>query len=225
MISDAMLRKAAAKSNEAYVHCFEKCYDAEHPHEFSAQFEKRIGKLKRKADHPLFYRSLRSAASILLALLLAGSAWLAVDVEARTALWGWIKEFYEIYFVYRYENDSLEHVTFTDYRPAWLPDGYTEFFVDETGDEVFVVYTDENGLMLKFKYIYNPNETDWLIDASQVTRKQVTIKGNQADLLISTDPNTASAILWTDSDNTAFYISGFLNEVDLIKIAASVQER
>ena len=64
----------------------------------------------------------------------------------------------------------------------------------------------------------------WWIDASNVTRKQVAVEGNLADLLLSESSDTASAILWTDADDTAFYISGFLNEDDLIKIAESVRE-
>ena len=47
MITDEMLRNAAARSNEIYVSYFESTYDAESQHKFSAKFQRKIEKLKR----------------------------------------------------------------------------------------------------------------------------------------------------------------------------------
>ena len=46
MITDEMLRKAAARSCEIYVAHLEKGYDPQNQHEFSPEFEKRIQDLK-----------------------------------------------------------------------------------------------------------------------------------------------------------------------------------
>jgi len=46
MITDDMLRKAAARSCEIYVAHLEKDYDPQTRHEFSPEFEKRIQDLK-----------------------------------------------------------------------------------------------------------------------------------------------------------------------------------
>lgn len=43
-----------------------------------------------------------------------------------------------------------------------------------------------------------------------------------ADLFESTDSNNANAIIWSNADNTAFYISGFVSSGYLIRIAESV---
>ena len=52
----------------------------------------------------------------------------------------------------------------------------------------------------------------------------VKVHGNDADLLISTSSEIANCILWSTSDNTAFYISAFLDADDLVRIAESVEK-
>lgn len=108
MITDAQLRKAAEKSSDLYLHYVERDYNSTPPHEFSASFEKKIKKLRKRADHPYFYKTLHKAAAVILAILISGSAWLAVDTEARAAFFGWVKEIYETYFVYRFASNSDE---------------------------------------------------------------------------------------------------------------------
>lgn len=223
MVTEEMLCAAAARSCEIYVAYLERGYDPENQHEFSLQFEKKIKKLKRKADHPVFYHTTKRIASIVLAILISGGVWLAVDIEARAAFFGWIKEVYESYFVYRFEDDAVSNINPSSYRPTWLPSGYTEFYVDETENTVAIVYADEEGRMLKLNYIQNPNETDWFVKTEQVEIESATINGKPAELFISKDSETANAIIWTSDDNTAFYLSAFLSKADLIKVAESVQ--
>ena len=56
MITDERLRAAAEKSSDLYLRYMEEGYDAIPPHEFSAAFERKIRKLKKRADHPYFYK-------------------------------------------------------------------------------------------------------------------------------------------------------------------------
>lgn len=223
MIPDFMLRAAAAKSCDIYAVQLQSGYDADRQHIFLPAFETKIRKLKRRADHPFFYRSAQCAASVLLALLICAGAWLAIDVEARTAVFGWIKEVCESFFIYRYENDSDPEVTPMDFRPYWLPDGYSEFAVNDTADTITVIYANDAGEMMKFSYAHNPDQTDWFIDISDADRTSVTINGYQADLFLSSDPDVAGGILWTSSDDTAFFISGFLSEEDFKKVAENIR--
>lgn len=88
MITEEMLCAAAARSCEIYVSYLERGYTPENQHEFSLQFEKKIKKLKRKADHPVFYHATKRIASIVLAILITGGVWITVDAEARAAFVG-----------------------------------------------------------------------------------------------------------------------------------------
>ena len=59
MISEVMLRNAAARSCAEYVEEFAAELDFESQHEFSPMFEKKIKKLVRKTKHPILYRAIR----------------------------------------------------------------------------------------------------------------------------------------------------------------------
>lgn len=222
MITEEMLRVAAARSCEIYVAYLERGYATENQHEFSQRFEKKIKKLKRKTDHPVFYHTTKRIASIVLAILISGGVWLAVDVEARAVFVGWIKEIYETYVVYVFEDKTPNTDEDVDYRPNWTPEGYKEFYYDDSEDTVFVAYSNETGEMMNFSYIHAPDETKWLVDRNNTIVKQVEVNDCIAELFISTDSNNASAIMWSTADNTAFYVSAFVDEAELIRIAESV---
>ena len=223
MISDSMLRSAAKKSCEIYVNQLESGYDPKTQHEFSPEFEKKIKRLRRKANHPIVYRSLQRIASIILVCLIACGAWFTVDAEARAAFFGWVKEIYETYFVYRFEGNADYSESSVAYRPTWLPEGYTEFYVDDIDATTVVSYQNTDGLLLTFRYTHNPNETDWFIDATHAVIKETTVNGYPAEILLADNITTASVIAWTDEQDSAFYVSGFLSESELIKIAENIQ--
>ena len=93
MITDEMLREAARESLEDYVNSLERDYDPNHPHQFSKEFEKKIERLKRRANHPVFYKTMQRVASVVLD---SGAYYLAVSsssdegksfkLESRTKL-------------------------------------------------------------------------------------------------------------------------------------------
>ena len=224
MIIDEMLCTAAARSSELFVQAVALDYDPAQQYEPSELFQKKIKRLFRRAKHPYLYQTVRRVAAIFLAAILASSVYLAVDTEARAAFFGWIKETYKTYFVYRFEDDSTAASALPILRPTWLPQGYTEYVVNDTAGTITVIYANDAGEMLTFCYSHNPKQTDWFIDTIDTIKSNAIISGNQADVFISTNPSVASAVLWTDSNNTAFYISGFLSESELIRVAESIQE-
>lgn len=223
MITEEMLRVAAARSSEIYVNDLESGYDPNVQHEFSAEFEKKIRKLKRRADHPMFYRTVQRVASFALVLLISGSIVITVDAEARAAFTGWVKEVYETYFVYRFEGSSDVNKELVDYRPTLMPDGYTESYSDTTEDTIIVVYTNEKGEMLKFSYSHNPDSTTWFVGTDPLTVQMVTINGVSGEAITASEIGSANAIMWITAENTAFNISGFLSIEDLVAMAEGVQ--
>lgn len=222
MITDDMLRAAAHKASEAYTDYYERDYCPENQYSFPPKFERKIQRLKRRADHPVFYKTMHRVASIALAILIISGTWVTANAEARAAVIGWVKEIYTTYIVYIFGGESQNTTTQTDYRPAWLPDGYTESYCDRSEDTIFVAYTNETGQMMNFSYIHGPDETKWLVDRNNMVTTQVRVNDNAADLFISTDSDYANAIMWSDAEDTAFYLSGFVDEAALIRIAESV---
>lgn len=222
MIPDDMLRAAADKTSRAYTDAMERDFDPARQHTFSDSFHKRLKKIRRRADHPRWYSIRQYAASFALMTLLGGTVWLTVDVDARATFLGWVRETYKTYFVCHADQNSAADLGC--YRLGWLPVGYTEFFTEDSQNEVFMVYSNQDGQKLKFRYTSNISESDWFIDISQMETKQVLVNGKQADLLVSTDVKTASAILWFSEDGTAFYLSGYLSEDELIRVAENIQK-
>ena len=86
----------------------------------------------------------------------------------------------------------------------------------------FVAYSNDAGQMISFSYSSATDETSWFIDRNSTIVTRVEVAGMAADLFESTDSNNANAIIWSNADNTAFYISGFVSSGYLIRIAESV---
>ena len=93
MIPDEVLRNAAARSWEAYLSQLLDDYNPDMRFDISPGFEKKIRKLKRRADHPVFYSAIRRIAAVLLALIIGGIAWLSIDSSARASFFGWVLRF------------------------------------------------------------------------------------------------------------------------------------
>ena len=225
MITDERLRAAAEKSSNLYLRYMEEGYDAIPPHEFSEPFERKIRKLKKRADHPYFYKMMHKVAVIILAVLIGGSAWLAVDTEARASFFGWVKEVYEELFIYHFEDGRTSNEGKNNYYLTWIPEGYTQISEDSVGNTSSVIYMNDEGEILKFYYASPPDETFWQIESTNTAVEKVTVDGCTADILISDDAAIGNTIVWMTADNAGFFISGFFTAEDLIRLAEGVCEK
>ena len=129
----------------------------------------------------------------------------------------------QTFFVYRFSGKTESPIEHHVYRLAWLPDGYAEFMAIEENRGITVLYKNEEGKRLRFSSIYDPNTTEWYIDTSNTIQSKVKINGLTADLFTATNDETASIVMWIDSnENMAFYVSAFLSEEELIRAAESI---
>ncbi len=225
LISEEHLRMAANRASELYVTHLEQNYDPSNQHIFSVEFERKIERLKYRADHPFVYHTIRRIASIILAILVSGSVYLTVNVEARAAFVGWVKEIYEVFFVYHFSGELDITEGPDNYEPNWLPDGYTKVNEFDTGSRISIIYQNESGLFLKLNYFYNPSETDAFVDGEGGEMTSIKINDFDADLLLSHNPTVANSITWIDDHERAFFISAYLDERDLIKLANSIYKK
>jgi len=222
MIPNDILREAAARTYEGFVSGLLSDYDAEYRYEFSSEFEKKIMRLKRRADHPIFYQALRRVAVILLAFLFAGAVWIAVDSDARAAFFGWIGEISGSYFEYHHEGITDDAAEPMDYRPSWIPDGYSEKSISVFEDKTTVRYENEKGELLRFSYVNSHENVDWSFDVSKGNTKSSSVGHCMASLFISELDSVANGLTWVNDDDIAFCVTGFISETELIKMAESV---
>ena len=222
MITEKMLKQAAAEADQAIRDSLpppETCR-----HEFSPQFQEKIRRISRRADHPVLYKLPKRAACFLLAALLAGCAWLTVDAEARAAFVGWIKQAWNEFTAYYFTGENPAEQDTPEYYLSWLPEGYRQVTATDLDGAKTILYENDAGQLLEFNFMPSSSETYWFIDTSKTTHRLISIGGVPADLYISQVPEVASAVVWMSADEeTAFYISAFLDEAGLIRLVENIK--
>lgn len=194
-------------------------------HTFSEQFERKMDKLFRKVNHPILYRSIRYAACILLTLTLVFGSVLAFSPQARAYVGKWIKQKYESFYQYFFVGDVYSE-TPCRYELSFVPDGYSliDSYEDSSG-EAFI-YANEIGQILQFTYMTNSNSSSLFVEAEEYIQKKVLVHSLPGEVYISKEENHSNGIIWTDdTSGTLFFISGNLQEADLISIAQQVVKK
>lgn len=222
MITEEMLRTSAARSSELFVQALALDYDPAQQYEPTDLFKTRIKRLFRRAKHPYLYQTMRRVAAILLAAILAGSVYLAVDTEARAAFFGWIKEVYEHSTIYRtmpnHASDTLPR-----YELTWLPDGFGEPDVYEDDTTYSALYENPNtGDVFIFGYGLLTDERQTVLFTTQQP-EHLLVRGADADFYAADDNSDFSNLLWIDADTGVFCtIDGTLNKDVILHIAESI---
>ena len=179
----------------------------------------------QRKKHPVHKVWLSRVAGVLLAILLAGSALLTFSAEARAAFFGWVREQYEVFYVYFFEGEA----TVTDpvkYELGWMPENCIFVTSYETaGGEVYI-YTDERDTLIQFSYTSDPNNENTYVEHNGAQEIKVTVNDYPAEIFISPGEDKTDGIVWTDLDtNTLFFISGHFDQETFIRIAESVKEK
>lgn len=223
MISDEMLKQAAT---ELAMAMNESLPDPEEcTHQFSPEFEKKIKRITRRANHPILYRSLRNVASVLLVIAIGFGSVLAISPEVRAAVFGWVKEQYQSLYEYFFEGDSVPLETATYYL-GWLPEG-CEFVTsyETSGGEVYIYSTRQNSIV-QFSYISEPDDEKMYTDGVEIDTKSVIINGCPGEIYISQDEKDTNSIIWTDtSQMILFSIYGNYDEETLVKMAENILKK
>ncbi len=223
-MTDRMLRDAAREAAVRYAQAVEDRLDASLTFEPSPNFEEKMQRLLRQAGKKARDRRfLRSAAAMLAAVLLTSVVWLSCDAQARAAVSGWVRELWGTIFVVRHTGGATDGQTEPQtFRPVWLPSGYAELRSTEGKGSRTVLYAGSDGRLLRFSCAWEPEGITWFLDAEDAEPEPVEVGGAAADYLPGSDADTAAMLVWSQSDGTAFCLSGFLSREELIRIAQSV---
>lgn len=224
MISYDRLSAAAETVSTLLLAAVERDFDPDAIGEPTARFQRKLRPVRRRADHPYFYRTMRQAAGFFLALLVAGSTWIAVDTEARAAFAGWVKGIFNSYFVYQADGSGkITEIDSNSYRPGWIPEGYAEVSSSNLDSRIIVRYQNAENKKIRFVYSNGTGTSSAYLDMEGISIERDTVNGALADLLISSNPEISSGIVWTDvEDNVTFEIAAFLEKDELVRMAESV---
>lgn len=224
MFTDEMLRQAAAESNELFVNAIEKSYEPSRIPLPSRRFERAIKKLCRKSAHPVFYRTIHKVASVILAILVTGSVWLVVNMEARATFLSWIREIYENSVVYEFFNPRNVD-TPSRFEVTGLPDGYEEISSFEVDGMGSFVYSKESDIVV-FQYMEAIDGSHKKLILDEYTHEIVSIGNVQGDFYQPYDSSQTNELVWVNEDMSyAFQLSAFWEKGDLILLAQTIKEK
>ena len=220
MITEEMMAAAVAEMNEAMLRSLpepEDCY-----HEFSAKFEKKMKRVIYRADHPLQFRILQKVASFILVLFLGFATIMAISPTVRASVFGWIREQYESFMTYYYQNSSDSGIRKNEYYIKGLEDEYELIESSADDGKYFHIYKNSNGEVLYFMYSIKYSSETVYVEHSNYTLENALVNSQQADLYIAMDDTKSSCIIWSnDEDSIIFYISAHASPDELISFACN----
>lgn len=158
MVTNAMLREAAGEAEKALLQSLEnKTYE---PHQFSDRFEKKIDKLIRRAKHPIRYNVMRSAAAILLLVVVLFGMVFTISPEVRATVINWVKSTFFEYSQYS-SNGGEDNIEY-EYYFRVVPDGYSELTAIDSKDGKIYAYVHKDGYMMPFSYANGNRDNNFL---------------------------------------------------------------
>lgn len=224
MISEEMLKKAAAGADQAIRDSLPAPAECEHA--FSPSFQRKMCRIFRKAKHPMIYKLPKYVACVVLAVVLASGIWLTVDVEARAAFFAWVREQYELFVEYRFIGESPQENEIVDYDLTWLPEGFSFQKEQSLGNSTCLTYTDDSGKRIIFSYFHGDDATSLFVASDYTVVKSVRIRNIKADFYQAGEEASANVLVWlSEEDTSCFYIMADFSEDTMIKLAENVQKK
>lgn len=221
MITDEMLRRAAAESLDGFMKNVESGYDPERAFTPSPQFERKIARLARRAKRPFAYRTLHRAASLLLAAVLGGVVWLSVDSPARAAFAAWAREAYEGSVVYAFfgRRDSRAMPEFAFASP---PEGFTESDFIAQKNMCLRIY-ENNDQVILLSYMIMSEESAKSVLSSGYYCESVRIGKLFGEFYKAENSDESNELIWFDEKKQiVFQISAFLEKDEMLALAEKI---
>lgn len=221
---DEILRAAVAESAQMQADALTARTEGQPDHHFSPHFRRRASRL---LNHPLRrtrsprQQALRTAAMILVTLGLTGTVLLSFP-QVRATVWGFVRTDYPTHTEYRFTNPAPEDlVDLPTLHAGWLPEGYEETMVQNTGNRVWIEYQKDDAV-IRLRYRLATEGFVFSVDNEHTTEEAMTKNGVNYTVYLS--DNTSNCLLtWFSADATIFYqLEGFCETDELIKLAENL---
>lgn len=224
MFSDEALRLAAANSLAAFTETAERDYDPELPWEPSETFLRKLRRLTRRADHPVIYHTMRTAAAVFLAILTMATAWLSTDQRAQAVFVAWARNLYENSVIYDFFGPTKQE-KLPEYGFSTAPEGYELVSYDNSGSMGVKLYSDGNGGEIALSwYAVSDNIVSGLAFSDKgYTHETIDFLQYRADYYAPKDGAGTNELVWIDErTGICFQLSAFLEREELIQLAEAV---
>lgn len=190
-------------------------------HNFSPRFKSMMQALiKRDAMRASFRRMMRSAAAVLLALLIGSGLWLSFNAEAKADFMLWARIRFQNSILYQYfgvRHEGLPTVEF-----GWLPKGYEQSIFHQIEESVFIVFSKDAEPDIVFSYyslysdvqnfIFNQDDFQEVVDLDELTSIEIY------------SDEKSSLYVWNDKVNMiSFSINSNLSRDIIFKIIGNIR--
>lgn len=145
-ITDEMMAEAAAEMNEAMLRSLPDPDDCHH--EFSRRFKRKMKRVIYRADHPVQFRIMQRVATIFLVICIGFATILTFSPTVRANVVGWIREQYESFVAYYFEDNYESKADPVEYYISDLPVEYAEIAVSDNEGIHTTVYSTNDGDVL-----------------------------------------------------------------------------
>lgn len=217
---DAILRAAVAESAQMQADALTTSAEKLPDHSPSKRFQRRMTRLLNdplRYAHPAWQQALRTAAMILVTLGLTGTVLLSIP-QVRAAVWNFIRTVFDTHTEYRFTEPAPEEAAqLPTHRANWLPEGYEETMVQNTGETVWIEYQ-HNEAIIRFRYYLAVQGFVFSVDNDHTTEKSVLIDGTTYTTYVNEKTGNRS-LTWFSEDGSVFYhLSGPCTTEELLKI-------
>ncbi len=197
------------------------------PGEVSPEFEEKIQALqKTHARKTVRRQTMRRLVAAVLAVVIALSALVLSNPQARAAVFSWVRKV----FGYRttYVLPEEEPLGLPVYVPQWLPEGFEVVFSNEMEHSKITAYfnPDQGYGGFSFAYEVATGEARVTADTSggDYTQEIVSINGMYGELFVEKNGAAGNMLIWIDEPRQVILsLQGFLSPQDMLHIAQSVK--
>lgn len=216
------LREAATQAVDAMLQAMPASSECNHI--FSPEFVSRMDPLIQRGRSVSRKRRIWArVAAVIAAVLLGLGTWLTVDVEAREALFGWIKEVYDWCVDYHFSSKGPTK-TVGPYEPSWIPEGFMLTYASGHDLGGTQSYTNEKtGQVLVFGYERMSDSVVMGIDGDVSQYETLYVQGLYAEFYYASGDSTTNNLTWFDeSAGVVFTIDGDVEKTVIVHMAESV---
>jgi len=223
VLTEERLREAVLKAHDIWLSTIEA---DEEKYVLSPAFERKIKHLIQRMElRRIAGKVARTAAGILLTILVGAAAWLTFDVEARAAVKAWFMEFYEHNIVYRF-CENAESDEFPLYELGYIPDGFE--LEREVVTESFRKMKYKNsktgeGVVFEYRYYTGFLNVNLWEPSGGMKSEKVYINDTISDYY-SGNEKMDNNILVLVSNKMVFIITSNMEKTEIIKIAEQISE-
>jgi hypothetical protein len=172
---------------------------------------------KRAAAARIFVKRIAAAAAALF-VVFGGLLFTAPEIRAAAA--GVIVKWFDGFTRFGPDNPATGDAVSPDWRPAFIPDGFSEASNTKTDGIISIRYADGQGGLITF--ICVPNDNSLSVNNENAAYSQVLRGDIVYHTFTSASPEYQSAAVW-DADGYLFTVSAYLPMERILEVAWSVR--